>query len=163
MGNAEIRDIGWYPVDNTPAGRTPFTIRAEAEQLVGTVYSSVWHLQDWSFLQLLLNITASQTDAGDSLIVSVEFSDDEALWRTVATFETQGGNGSAATAIITFETDLAVDPDAVFEIQGDNAGVVDEKSIGKYMRIKSVVAETNDAAHTWGMLGYIGEKVEIPE
>lgn len=144
------------------AERSPWDIIESQEFLVGTSYSDVWDFQyGWDFLQVLLNVTASQTDVGDSATISLEMSSDNVLFHTVAVFEVVAGNASSPqTAVITFQQGLSVNPDAIFIMLGSGAGIVDEKATARYLRAKVIVAETNDAAHTLSLGGYIRFKNE---
>jgi hypothetical protein len=48
---------------------------------------------------------------------------------------------------MTFTEQKAVDEDAIF-VMVAAAAVVDDKTFARYMRVKVIVTETNDAAHT---------------
>ena len=136
----------------TPGGRQLFDILASQEFLVTSgSYSNVFDLGDWSFLQILLEVTSSVTDAGDTLDVSVEFSVTEAFTVVLpggAFTQVAGDVGAEVREVMTFTEQKAVDEDAIF-VMVAAAAVVDDKTFARYMRVKVIVTETNDAAHTF--------------
>ena len=142
-----------------PDGRFPFTVLARASRNKAThngTYSNVFDLGKWDFLQLMLDVYAtSVTDAGDVMDLNVQFSTNGVLYHNVGSFTQQAGNGAAKREILTFKSGLAVDPDAIW-IVAAAAGVIDQRSFGRYMRVGIAITDADaNAAHQFGITAYI--------
>lgn len=164
MARDEVSGISYVKKGNTdsrvptPKGRFAWDILASQEFLVGTSYSDVFDLGDWGWLQLILDITASATDAGDTADIEIQFSTDGENFFPVGAFVQQAGNGAAKAEMMTFVPDLQLNPDAVFPMVAA-AGVVDEKAFGRYLRAQVICTETNSVAHTLSLKAYIAHPV----
>ena len=141
----------------TPGGRRLFTVLPRVSRTKASangLYSDVFDLGDWSFLQLMLDVYAtSVTDAGDVLDLTVQFSTTEAFtvaWN-VGLFTQQAGNGVAARELMTFTAAKAVNEDAIFAMVAA-AGVIDEKTFGRYMRVLKANTDADaNAIHQFGI------------
>lgn len=141
----------------TPGGRRLFEVLPRASRTKANAngtYSNVFDLGNWSFLQILLDVYAtSVTDAGDVLDLTVQLSTTEAFtvaWN-VGLFTQQAGNGVAAREVMTLTTAKAVDEDAIFAMVAA-AGVVDEKTFGRYMRVLIAITDADaNAIHQFGI------------
>lgn len=118
---------------------------------------------DWVFiggertrLIFLLDITASQTDAGDTLDVYIDVSfDGTNVAGNAAHFTQQAGNGSAVKEI------AVLDPSnpgtSVIDVTSDAAaGDVRPAIFGAYYRARWEIADSGDAnqEHTFSVTGY---------
>ncbi len=143
-----------------PDGRFPFTILAPASRTKvshpATTYSDVFDLGKWEFLQIMLDVYAtSVTDAGDVLDLNIQFSTNKVLYHNVGVFTQHAGNGVAKREVLTFVNSLALNPDALW-IVAAAAGVLDEKSIGRYMRVGVGITDADaNAIHQFGITAYI--------
>jgi hypothetical protein len=109
---------------------------------------------------IVLDITASATDAGDTLDVYIDVSwDGGTTWYNAVHFTQQAGDGSAVKEMAMLDAaQYATDPDAVLAITADAAaGVVRQGLVGPLMRVRSTVARVTgtDEAHTFSVEAYI--------
>ncbi|MBM3187094.1 MAG: hypothetical protein FJZ90_00040 [Chloroflexi bacterium] len=101
-------------------------------------------------------ITASATDAGDTLDVYVDFSLDGAIWYNAIHFTQKAGNTPARTEF------AVLDPSnpgvAVVDVTADAAsGAVRPALFGVYMRARWTVVEfagAGAASHTFSVIAY---------
>ena len=145
-----------------PSGRGRMNvILLESEARAVSGVSDIFDLGDWNFIQFMLNITASQTSAADTLDVIIEMSTDKSSWINVAQFTQQAGNGSAAVEIATLVTldkegeTTVVDPDSTFTMV-PGAGVVAQAAIGRFLRVSYTITSDSDPEHTFSVSMYIG-------
>lgn len=108
---------------------------------------------------VILDITASATDAGDTLDVLVDFSWDAGVsWYNAIHFTQQAGNGSAKKEMAMLAgAEYATDPDAVLDITADAAaGVVRQGLLGPLARVRSTVVRLTgeDESHTFSVKIY---------
>ena len=108
-------------------------------------------------LSIVQNITASATDAGDTLDVYVDWSLDNATWYNAVHFTQKAGN---TAAIIEFATLDPTTPGAtVTDVTADAAsGVVRPAVFGRYLRGRYTVVEAagaGAASHTFSLLAYL--------
>lgn len=104
----------------------------------------------------LLNITASATDAGDTLDVYVDFSLDGSTYYNAVHFTQQAGTGAAGKEIAVV---CPEDPGALaINVTSDAAsGVVRPAIFGPYLRGRYTVVEfagVGAASHTFSLVGY---------
>ena len=113
-------------------------------------------LGDWDSMLVLLDITASATDAADTLDVYVDVSYDAVTWYNAIHFTQQAGNGSAKKEIASIAAGWY--PTAVVDVTADAAsGAVRPGQIGRYVRIRSTVVATgtDDEEHTFAVYAYV--------
>lgn len=104
---------------------------------------------------VLLNITASATDAGDTLDVYIDFSLDNVTWFNGGHFTQQAGNGAATKIVMVF--DAANPGTSVFAVTSDAAsGAVRPAVIGPYIRARWEIADTgtDNASHTFSVYAW---------
>jgi hypothetical protein len=103
---------------------------------------------------VLLDITSSATDAGDTLDVYIDVSFDESTWLNAVHFTQQAGNGAAAKEVALLNAEYATDPDAVLAVTADAAaGVVRQQLLAPFVRVRSTVARVTgtDESHTFSV------------
>lgn len=113
----------------------------------GGVY--IGHL---SRLQVLLSITASATDAGDTLDVYVDVSPDGSTWLNAVHFTQQAGNGAAVKQTATL--DRANPGTSVIAVTSDAAaGSVRPALWGLYARARWAIADSGNgnSSHTFAV------------
>ena len=118
--------------------------------------SDILDLGDWDSMLVILNITASATDAADTLDVHIDVSYEGSVWYNAIHFTQQPGNGSAKKEIAALNAGWY--PTAVVDVTADAAsGAVRSGQIGRYVRVRStVVRDTGtDEEHTFEVLAYI--------
>ena len=100
-------------------------------------------------------ISASATDAGDTLDVYVDFSLDGTTWYNAAHFTQQAGNGAARTEY------AVLDPTnpgtSVINVTADAAAAAVRPALfGPYMRARWAIADSGDAnsSHTFSVIAY---------
>lgn len=106
-------------------------------------------------LVVLLNVTASATDAADTLDVYVDWSLDNTTWFNGGHFAQQAGNGAAKKEIMIFDpsnpgtASILVTSDAA-------AGAVRPAAFGVYIRARWAIADSGDAnqSHTFSVVAY---------
>lgn len=131
------------------------TLRASAAATVvanatGTVQRGLGHYRRWIFL---LDITASATDAGDTLDVFVDVSIDGAAWINAVHFTQQAGNGAAKKEFAVVD---ASNPGTSVIVSTSDAasGAVRPAAFGDYMRARWTVVEAGgnaNASHTFSV------------
>lgn len=105
---------------------------------------------------ILCSITASATDAGDTLDAYVDVSPDGGTtWLNAVHFTQQAGNGAARKEI------AILDPSnpgtAVVNVTSDaSAGVVRPAAFGSFMRARWAIADSGDgnSSHTFSVTAY---------
>lgn len=136
-----------------PLGRA-LTLAASAARTAGANGSAV-AMHDVSRLLVLLDITASATDAGDTLDVYVDVSPDNATWLNAIHFTQQAGNGAACKQFAVLD---ATNPGAtVTDVTSDAAaGAVRPGLFGAYVRARWAIADVggDDASHTFSVTAY---------
>jgi len=105
---------------------------------------------------VLCDITASITDAGDTLDVYVDFSIDNVTWYNAIQFTQQAGNGAARKEIAVLDPS---NPGAVvIDVTTDaGAGVVRPAVFGAYIRARWTIVEfagADVATHTFSVVAY---------
>lgn len=104
---------------------------------------------------VLCSITASATDAGDTLDVYVDVSLDNATWLNAIHFTQQAGNGAAKKMF------AVLDPSnpgtSTIDVTSDAAsGAVRPALFGPYMRARWAIADSGDAnsSHTFSVIAW---------
>lgn len=135
-----------------PLGRA-LTLAASAARTAGANGTAV-AAHDVSRLLVLLDITASATDAGDTLDVYVDVSPDNSTWLNAIHFTQQAGNGAACKQFAVLDTATAV---TVTDVTSDAAaGAVRPGLFGAYVRARWAIADVggDDASHTFSVTAY---------
>jgi hypothetical protein len=105
---------------------------------------------------VLCDITASATEAGDTLDVYVDVSLDDVTYFNAIHFTQQAGNGAARKEIAIL--DPANPGTAVINVTSDAAAAaVRPAAFGAYMRVRWVVVEANanaNSSHTFSVTAY---------
>jgi hypothetical protein len=104
---------------------------------------------------VLLNVTASATDAADTLDVYIDWSLDDTTWFNGGHFAQQAGNGAAKKEFMIFDASnpgtasILVTSDAA-------AGAVRPAAFGAYIRARWAIADSGDAnqSHTFSVTAY---------
>jgi hypothetical protein len=118
-------------------------------------------LGDVSRLLIVLDITASATEAGDTLDVFVDFSwDGGTTWFNSVHFTQQAGNGAAVKQLATLMgAAYSTDPDAVLDVTADAAaGVVRQQLVGPLARVRYTIVDVatgGNESHTFSVKAYI--------
>lgn len=143
------------PAQDQPIGRL-VTLRSSAAQTVGTVTGDAVALSGhYRRFIALLAISASATDAGDTLDVYVDFSLDGSTWVNAIHFTQQAGDGAAASEVAIL--DPSAPGTAVVAVTADAAsGAVRPAVFGPYVRYRGVVVNVSaaDASHTYSLILY---------
>jgi len=104
-----------------------------------------------------LDITASATEAGDTLDVYLDVSLDGSTWLNAVHFPQQAGNGAAAKYFAVLDpsspgtSTVAVSSDA-------SAGTVRPALWGPYLRARWAIADVTtvgNASHTFSLVAYV--------
>jgi hypothetical protein len=106
-------------------------------------------------LALLLNITASAHEAGDTLDVYVDVSPDKVTWLNAVHFTQQAGNGAARKEWAVLDT--SAPGTAVVNVTSDAAaGAVRPALFGGWLRVRWAIADSGDgdSSHTFGVTGF---------
>lgn len=109
-----------------------------------------------SKIMWVLDITASATDAGDTLDVFIDVSlDGSNQLANVVHFTQQAGNGSAATEVATIDA-LAPGTSTVVVTADASAAAVRPGVTGPYYRARWEVVDSGDgnSSHTFSVEGY---------
>jgi hypothetical protein len=134
------------------------TLRASAAATVvaGATGTPVSGLGQWKRLIFVCAITASATEAGDTLDVYVDASLDNVTYYNAVHFTQQAGNAAAKTEIAVLNP--AAPGAVVINVTADaNSGVVRPAVWGLYYRARWTVVEANanaNASHTFSVIGY---------
>lgn len=132
------------------------TLRASAAATAvagatGTVVSGIGHYRRWI---ILLNITASAHENGDTLDVYIDVSLDGTTWINAVRFATQAGDGAAKKEFAIL--DPAAPGAVIITATSDCAsGVTRPAAWGDYMRARWTVTEAGadaDASHTFSVI-----------
>lgn len=132
-----------------------FTLAASAARTAGANGSAVSGFGRFRRLILLLSITASATDAGDTLDVYVDGSLDDSTWFNLVHFTQQAGNGAARKEFAIL--DASNPGTSVINVTADaSSGVVRPAGFAPYLRARWAVADSGDAnqSHTFSVVGY---------
>lgn len=124
----------------------------------GSQNGSTIEIGDAEKILLIQNITASATEAGDTLDCFVDISWDGTNFYNAVQFTQQAGNGSARKEIAVLDAGYATDPDAVLDITADAAaGVVRQQLVGPFLRVRWEVTEVtgDNASHTFDVQAYV--------
>lgn len=139
------------------AAQQTFTLRASAAQTVGTVTgTATTGMGHYKRYIVLLDITASATEAGDTLDVYIDVSPDGTAWLNAIHFTQKAGN---TVAIKEYAVLDATNPGAVvIDVTADAASGVTRPSIfGSQVRCRSVVVEANanaNSSHTFSVVAF---------
>ena len=130
---------------------------ASAEHTVeANALGDVSDMGDWDSMLVLLDITASATEANDTLDVFIDVSFDNVTWFNAIHFTQQAGNGSAKKEIAAINAGWY--PTAPVDITADaSSGAVRPGLLGQYVRVRSTVVRdsgTNEA-HTFSVQAYV--------
>ena len=128
---------------------------AEHTQEAGAL-SDVADLGDWDSMLVILDITASATDAGDTLDVFIDISFDNVIWFNSIHFTQQAGNGSAKKEIAAINAGWY--PTSVLDVTADAANAtVRPGLLGQFVRVRSTVVRLTgtDEAHTFSVQAYV--------
>lgn len=142
---------------NLLQGETITLFAAAARTVGANVASATFDLGgERKRFSIVHNITASATDAGDTLDCFVDFSIDGVVWYNAVQFTQQAGNGAAR---IEFATLDPTTPGAVVvDVTADaGAGVVRPAVFGRYIRGRYTVTEfagIGAASHTFSLIAY---------
>lgn len=105
---------------------------------------------------VLLDITASATEAGDTLDVYVDWSLDNVTWFNGGHFTQQAGNGAARKEVMVF--DASNPGTATFVVTSDAAAAAVRPAVfGAYLRTRFTVVEANanaNSSHTFSVVAY---------
>lgn len=131
------------------------TLAASAARTAGANGSSVYVGGERRRFIVLLDVTASLTDAADTLDVYVDYSLDDTTWINGGHFAQQAGNGAAKKEFMVFDASnpgtasILVTSDAA-------AGAVRPAAFGAYMRARWAIADSGDAnqSHTFSVKAY---------
>lgn len=115
---------------------------------------------DFNKAIVILDITDSATDAGDTLDVMIDVSwDGGNVWYNAIHFTQQAGNGADKKEMAMLNAAAYLtDPDAVLAVTVDaGSGVVRQGLVGPLMRVRSTVVRLTgtDEAHTFSVEAYI--------
>ena len=137
-------------------GGEAFTLAANAARTAGANGAAVAGFGRFRRLIMLLSITASATDAGDTLDVYVDGSlDGSSTWFNVAHFPQQAGNGAAVMHVAVLDPS---DPGtATFNVTSDAAaGAVRPAVYAPYLRARWAVVDSGDgnSSHTFSVVGW---------
>ena len=113
-------------------------------------------LTGWRRAVLVLNVTASATDAGDTLDVYVDVSPDGGTtWVNAVHFAQQAGNGAAKKEIAVLDTSNP-GADTVVVTSDAAAAKVRPAVFGDVLRARWAIADADaNASHTFSVTGYI--------
>lgn len=134
-----------------------YTLAASAARTASASEAAVHVGGLWRRAELVFDVTASATDAGDTLDVYVDISPDSGTtWVNAVHFAQQAGNGAAKTEI------AILDPSnpgvATINVTADAAaGAVRPSVIGRTFRARSVLVDGGGAntSHTFSVKAYI--------
>jgi len=107
-------------------------------------------------LMVMLDITASATDAGDTLDVYIDISPDGGTtWINAGHFTQQAGNGAAAREVLTIDGQA---PGAsVVTVTADAAAAAVRAGVwGSHVRARAAIADVSgdDASHTFSVVAF---------
>lgn len=106
-------------------------------------------------VEIVLDVTASTHEAGDTLDVYVDVSPDGSKWLNAVHFAQQAGNGAAKTEYAVLD---ASNPgtSTILATSDAAAGAVRPAAFGKYIRARWAIADSGDAdsSHTFSVKAY---------
>lgn len=106
-----------------------------------------------------LDVTAAATEAGDTLDVFVDMSNDESISVNVIHFTQVVGNGGAKRFVAKLTGEALNDPDAVADVSSDaSAGVVRNLGFMPKMRYRSTIADavtTSNVSFTYSLTAFV--------
>jgi hypothetical protein len=131
------------------------TLAASAARTAGANGPAVYVGGERERLLVLLNVTASLTDAADTLDVYIDWSLDNVTWFNGGHFAQQAGNGAAKKEYMIFDpsnpgtASILVTSDAA-------AGAVRPAAFGVYIRARWAIVDSGDAnqSHTFSVVAY---------
>jgi hypothetical protein len=140
---------------NLVQGET-ITLAASAARTAGANGDAVFLGGERRRFVIVNAITASATDAGDTLDVFVDFSLDNVTWYNAVHFTQQAGNGAARTEY------AVLDPSnpgtSVVNVTADaNAAAVRPSLFGPYIRARWAIADGGgnaNSSHTFSVIAY---------
>ena len=131
------------------------TLAASAARTAGANGTAVQINGERRRFVIVNRITASATDAGDTLDVYVDFSLDGTVWYNAAHFTQQAGNGAARTEY------AVLDPSnpgtSVINVTADAAAAAVRPALfGPYMRARWAIVDSGDgnSSHTFSVIVY---------
>jgi len=131
------------------------TLAALAARTAGANGTAVYVGGERKRFIVVNNITASLTDAGDTLDVYVDVSLDNVTWHNAIHFTQQAGNGAARIEY------AVLDPSnpgvAVIDVTADAAAAAVRPALfGPYMRARWAIVDSGDAnqSHTFSVIVY---------
>ena len=133
----------------------PSAVHTEEANAVGETFD----LGDWNAMLVILNITASATDAGDTLDVFLDISFDQVTWLNAVHFTQQAGNNGVVQelAVLYPGHPDASDPHATKIITADGASAEVRPQLGApFVRVRSTVVRLTgtDESHTFSVIAY---------
>jgi len=142
---------------NALQGETIILFAAAARTVGANVVGAVFDLGGERRRFSIVNpITASATDAGDTLDVYVDCSVDNVVWYNAVHFTQQAGTGAARTEFATL--DPTTPGAAVVDVTAVAApGTVRAAVFGRYMRGRYTIVEAagvDVASHTFSLVAY---------
>ena len=131
------------------------TLAASAARTAGANGTAVNIAGERRRLIIVNAITNSDTDAGDTLDVYIDFSLDNVTWYNAVHFTQQAGNGAARTEY------AVLDPSnpgtSVINVTTDAAAAAVRPALfGPYIRARWAIVDSGDAnsSHTFSVLAY---------
>lgn len=131
------------------------TLAASAARTAGANGTAVYVGGERKRFIVVNRITASLTDAGDTLDVYVDVSLDNSVWHNAIHFTQQAGNGAARTEY------AVLDPSnpgtSVINVTADAAAAAVRPALfGPYMRARWAIVDSGDAnqSHTFSVIVY---------
>lgn len=132
-----------------------FTLAASEARTAGANGTTRTGFGRFRRLILLLSITASAADAGDTLDVYVDGSLDGSTWFNLVHFTQQAGNGAARKEFAVL--DPSTPGTSVINVTADaNAAAVRPAGFAPYLRARWAIADSGngDSSHTFSLTGY---------
>lgn len=138
------------------SGGTPYTLAASAARTAGAT-GTAQAIEGWRRAIFLLSITASATEAGDTLDVFVDVSPDSGTtWVNAVHFTQQAGNGAAKKEV------AVLDPSnpgtAVVDVTSDAAAAVVRPAVwGNQIRARWAIVDSGNAnsSHTFEVIAFV--------
>lgn len=138
------------------SGGTPYTLAASAARTAGAT-GTAQAIGGWRRAIFLLSITASATEAGDTLDVFVDVSPDSGTtWANAVHFTQQAGNGAAKKEV------AVLDPSnpgtAVVDVTSDAAAAVARPAVwGNQIRARWAIVDSGNAnsSHTFEVIAFV--------
>lgn len=131
------------------------TLAASAARTAGANGTAVFVGGERKRFVVVNRITASATDAGDTLDVYVDFSLDNSVWYNAVHFTQQAGNGAARTEY------AVLDPSnpgtSVINVTTDAAAAAVRPALfGPYIRARWAIVDSGNgnSSHTFSVIAY---------